>query len=532
MADEIRGSLGAQTYALPQVAPATPYQQAPYNDEVKAMEGLQYVKGQTADYYKKVQALKSFMQDAHANLGVDVRVPDMSKPESIKLHQIYNDALADILNQGNELKTGQGFQMMRDQRGVQYAEGVDPNAQSASTLRSGQDFYERPLEQQVSQTNDLTQQPTYDAGAEASSRKVYEDKIAEYDRLIAQNPERKSYYEYQKRGLTPPVQHLKQFAPQRYSEYQRKSAAKDNAIEVQLKKLVNTQDATTPQWKASTEPLPGGEPGFYKINTEYKGLRLADLGTIEKMRLNTGTGEREWVLKDGTVVPVDNDPATVMQQLVDNNPRFGVNGAELYDYIQRKGLGNETGAVDPSRFLAPKEEREANQARLQQEEAVNVAKQEPLKNAIKEKLKGAKPGFFWNDKEELDIPIGAGNKIKIAATGDDKFTLDNFDDIFPPTMFIDPTTKKVDKAKRDKVKANLEDQPLDKVIEEVLKRVPVSSYPAVYKALGLDPSLLKGSSKLVRDAKKNTGTQVAPTTTPVDDNAARAAAIKAKYGIK
>ncbi len=505
-----RGALGAQTYALPQVAPTTPYKQEPYNDEIKAMEGLQYVKGQTADYYKKVQALKSFMQDAHANLGVDVRVPDMSRPESIKLHQIYNDALSDILNQGNELKTGQGFQMMRDQRGVQYAEGVDPNAQSAATLRSGQDFYERPLEQQVSQTNDLTQQPTYDASAEASSRKVYEDKIAEYDRLIKANPERRSYYEYQKRGLTPPVQHLKQFAPQRYSDYQRRAGAKDNAIEVQLKKLVNTQDASTPQWKGSTEPLPGGEAGFYRINTEYKGLKLGDLGTIERMRFNPNTQEREWVLKDGTTVPVDNDPATVMQQLIDSNPRFGVTGAELYDYIQRRGLGNESGAVDPTPFLAPKESRDANEQRLVEEEAVNIAKQEPLKQAIKAKLKGAKPGFFWDDKEELDIPIGAGNKIKIAATDKDKFTLDNFEDIFPSSMFIDPKTKKVDKAKMEKVQSNLTDQPLDKIIEEVLKRVPSTSYPAVYKALGLDPSLLKGSGKLVRDAKKNIGTQVAP----------------------
>jgi len=463
---------------------------------------------------------------------VDVRVPDMSRPESIKLHQIYNDALSDILNQGNELKTGQAFQMMRDQRGVQYAEGVDPNAQSAATLTSGQDFYERPLEQQVGQINDLTQQPTYDAGAEGAARKVYEDKIAEYDRLIKANPERRSYYEYQKRGLTPPVQHIKQFAPRRESDYARRAGAKDNAIEVQLRKLVNTQDASTPQWKSSTEPLPGGEPGFYKVNTEYKGLRLADLGTIEKMRLNTSTGEREWVLKDGTIVPVDNDPATVMQQLVDNNPRFGVNGADLYDYIQRKGLGNETGAVDPTPFLAPKEERLANEQRLAEEEAVNIAKQEPLKNAIKDKLKNAKPGFFWDDKEELDIPMGTGSKVKIAATGNNAFTVDNFDEIFPASMFMDAATKKVDQSKRKKLESNLTDQPLDKVIEEILKRIPPANYPSVYKALGLDPSLLKGSSKLVRDAKKNIGTQVAPTTTPVDDNAARAAAIKAKYGIK
>ena len=79
------GESAARTFAIPQYPDFQGEQSsngdkfshiAPYDDGLKAETGLQYVQGQTADYYRKVANLKSFMQDAHNNFGVDVRVPD------------------------------------------------------------------------------------------------------------------------------------------------------------------------------------------------------------------------------------------------------------------------------------------------------------------------------------------------------------------------------------------------------------------------------------------------------------------------
>lgn len=502
---EDRAALGAQTYTLPQVAAVPPTVQQPYDDGVKALEGLQFVKGQTEDYYKKVAALKSFMQDAHANLGVDVRVPDMSRPESIKLHQIYNDAISDILQQGNLLKNSQALLTMRDQRGVQYAEGVDPNAQAAATLTPGEQFYERPLEQQVQQANQLFDRPTYDQAAEDAAMAQYNEKINEYKRLIKENPAKRSYYEYQMRGLNKPVKHIKQYNPYQYEANRGKGEAKDNAIDVQLRKIVNLIHGNTAQWNSSTEPLPGGEEGFYKINTEYRGMKLGANGEIDKLRMNPKTGEKEWVMKDGSIRPVENDAAVVMQQLVESNPRFNVTGAEMYDYIHRKGMADSSGALIPEPLLAPKEEQDVQQKRIAEEEAGNIAKQVPIKFAIKDALKNTKSRWYWNDDKELKLPAGLGKSVTFTNNGNNNFTIKNFDELFPSSMFIDPKTKKPNSASRTRLKEALTEQPLDAIITELLKRIPVAQYPAIYEQLGIPQDQLDRFGKV---GENNAGTNV------------------------
>lgn len=202
-----RAGLGAQTFLLPQPAPqqAAPVQQ-PYNDGVQALEGLQYVQGQTSDYYKKVADLKAFMQSVNQNLGIDVRVPDLSRPESLKLNEIYRNAIADIQAQGNALKTGLATQNLYTQMNQQYAPGIDPTAQPAGQLVQGQDVYSRNAEPSVTELNDKLKMPSYTEREHKDKLAAKQQLEAHYDKLIEQYPERKAYYEYQKSAIISPTQ--------------------------------------------------------------------------------------------------------------------------------------------------------------------------------------------------------------------------------------------------------------------------------------------------------------------------------------
>jgi hypothetical protein len=492
-----RGELGAETYQIPQAAPQpVGHAQQPFDDGVVALQGLQHVKGQTEDYYKKVAALKSFMQDVHANYGLDVRVPDMSRPESIRLHQIYNDAISDILAQGNLLKNSHGTQNQLINMRAQLRPGLDPNDVPAEQLVQGQDytFGLHPIVNQVNHALDMAHDPdtmsTANADRERAIQSLEKQKDGKNDWAIDQSIA----------AIQSPREVKHYYRP---SEYERRQSGKDKAVDAELRKMVNVIDGNNPQWKNSNEPIPGGD-GFYRINTEYKGLKLGDAGIIDRMRSNPETNEKEWVLKDGSIQPVEGDAAVELQKLVDANPRFGVTGAELYDTMHRKKVVTSSGALDNTPFLAPKEEREAHAYKQGEQEAVLQAKQEPIIQAVKEKVKSATPGWIslFNDEEDINIPMGSANTIKLEATDKGKFTMSNFDEAFPKNLFND-SKGKVDKAKYERTKNNLTNQPIEVVLRELLKRIPESKYPEVFKAFGLDPNTLKGSGTLVKKAKSD-----------------------------
>lgn len=58
----------------------------------------------TKEYYQKVFALKSFANEVSKRYGYDVTQPNYRDQESIKFHQMYMEALADLRNTQNSLK--------------------------------------------------------------------------------------------------------------------------------------------------------------------------------------------------------------------------------------------------------------------------------------------------------------------------------------------------------------------------------------------------------------------------------------------
>ena len=476
-----RSNLLAKTFLLPQqqVNYQQPVQQ-PYDDGVQALEGLQVVQGQTADYYKKVSALKSFMQSVNKNLGIDVRVPDLSRPESIELNQIYQKALADILAQGNELKQSSGIYSMLINRGDHLTKGAYDKP--AARFQHGVDYY-GGVDKAITETNDFTSTPSYSKEEYDQKLAVYKQRKQEYEKLRDENPDKKEYYDYQLRALTPPAQ--RQYRPYNESSYSRRQGTKDNAMEVAFRKAVNFTDATTKQWTVSNKPVPGHPGQFYRENKEYNGMQFGDAGIVDRAISNPVTGDKEFILKGGQRVAIDaNDPIPMMQAMVDRNPRFGFTGEDMYDYIQRKGLYSQSGALNVQPFLASPEERAANTERMAQEEAVRAAEQKSIIDAVKLRTKGKKRYLLlFNDVEDLPIKLGVGTSVKLEAAGDGKFKIANFDAIFPKSMFI---IKGQVSPKFMELKNQLTTgQSIDKILEVILPMVNPNDYPAIYEAFGI-----------------------------------------------
>src|SRR6185295_10522646 len=154
------GELGSKTFLIPQYQTGagngadTQFEHiTPYEDNLKPENGLQYVQGQTADYYRKVANLKSFMQHAHTNYGIDVRVPDAAKGQlAIKLNELYNMALADIMAQGNLLKTShERLNTLTNQR-AHFLK--DTTLQPAEKQQFGQNYTFEEVSPLVKESND------------------------------------------------------------------------------------------------------------------------------------------------------------------------------------------------------------------------------------------------------------------------------------------------------------------------------------------------------------------------------------------
>lgn len=342
MAD--RGALQGQTYALPTVQPVAPAPaQQPFDDGVRAMEGLQVVKGQTEAYYRKVAALKSFMQDAHQNFGVDVRVPDLSKPESIKLHQIYNDAITDILHTGNELKQGATLDMMSRNRGDIYAPGVDPNAQSAATLRPQVDVWNKNFEPTITQVNDKLQMPSQTQEEQNQKEQIYKDTVAHYERLKAEHPEGAAYYDYQISGLTPPTKgDFRPFAPRttwQEHAWGKKVAASGNLV----KKITNLADGAHDSYTPDPNLL-NAEGTPMMVSKEFYGQKIGDK-IVDSWVFDPDTKDTVIKFRDGTTEPVSNqDPRTLTSQLTHTDPNA------IEEWAAKNNVTDEYQQIDRSKL--------------------------------------------------------------------------------------------------------------------------------------------------------------------------------------
>lgn len=498
-----RSSLIGQTYLNPQIQQAPMQPQAPYNDGIQAMEGLQAVQDMTGDYYRKVGELKSFMQSAYKNFGVDVRVPDASRPESIRMNQIFNEALADIMAQGNELKQSSSLNMIRDQRGVIYNPNIDQNATPASQLRSGQDFWERPLEQSITQTNDLTQREVYDDRAYAQKLAQYEATKAQYEEM-AKDPRYSEYASYQLRGLTAPTQAIKQFAPQRPTSYDKRLG---NDIKISgnvLKELINLKNMGHDSYQPSlTKFNDNGVP--YLVSNQFQGLPTGeDDRYVSRFEIDPENPNKFLLYEQNKKGQIYANPrelgSTDMKALAATISGKGVDA--VISFVQDNKLEDQFGQVLEQPLIG-EDINTKKEVNLNKSKTVYNEKTNKLSKVLDDKLKAIR-SFNWGgadvsgDNYKSWGAFSGGSEVvsigkyKIANTEDGGFTITNLSSLIPQgKLSTKDYLKKIETESKHKNLVSLKEYLIQKGIykdlinEEVLSGTQIAPVqPAVQQPQG------------------------------------------------
>lgn len=345
---ETRAGLTAKTFLLPQAQPqmAAPQEQ-PFNDGVQALEGLQYVQGQTSDYYKKVSALKSFMQSVNKNLGIDVRVPDMSRPESIELNQIYQTAIADILAQGNELKQGAGIHNMMINRGDKFTDSSYDK--SAARYKFGADYYNNP-EKAVTETNDFTSTPSYDDRELQAKQQAYDKLKAEYEAKKDAEPDKAEYWDFNIRSLTPPAPRVyrpnnaETATDRKYTRAVRQAGA-------WLDKMAHFQYGAHDSFKVSDQYVNNsGTP--YLISKEFAGQKIGDR-TVVEWRFDPDNEEMMLFERDPATKQVTPRPVSEQDFQVIIRELSQIDTGAIMEAISERGAADKLGQYDAKRFVTP-----------------------------------------------------------------------------------------------------------------------------------------------------------------------------------
>lgn len=422
-----RGAVGALNYQLPQIQPVQSQQQAPYNDGIEALQGIQDANGQANEYYRKVAALKSFMQDVNSNYGIDVRVPDLSRPESIKLNEIYRTALADIMAQGNLLKNSAHQWDVNQQMGMVYRPGVNPTATPVANLVPNQDYWSRNFEPAITEINNKLQMPSQTEEEHNQKLEIYKNAIAHLDQLSTEHPERRDYYEYQKRGLTAPTKgdwrpYQDRLPWQMYSGNAKKEASGNF-----VKDIVNLQHGTSSSYSLDTQTLDptSGDP-LYVSKSYQDDLKGKDENgrpqVIDKWGYNPKTGQSYIFFKNGQVKEITKDNALSIARSVlgANSDRYGIDA----EYIDQWANGklDKFGQLNYTQFL-PEDVMKIHQDR-QEAQAKTVTK------AQQENLGAELENFNQNEKTYMLLPDPSrtyttrqGQELTIRRDGKDKLNI-------------------------------------------------------------------------------------------------------------
>ncbi len=319
-----QGELQADTFALPTTPQLNPQagpsgnvpdfeHLPPFDDGVKPETGLQYVHGQTSEYYRKVENLKRFMQHAHTNYGIDVRVPDLKYGEvGMKLNQIYSSAMADILAQGNELKNSHGTMAMLVNNRAQFLK--DPAANYADRARPEQDYTYNQIDPLVVQTNTAMNKAYYDKSDYDIAMQKHKEVLDHFEQLKKDHPELTEHYDRQIAALESPRKFV--FKPTAQNEQERMHGRKVEAaghLATDLIFLGNGVDSSY-QYNPNTDTLESSKFAGSPIGkNDVTGKPI----TIEKWVMNPDTKEVTVVLSDGTRVNGKSSIGALMKQMAD-----------------------------------------------------------------------------------------------------------------------------------------------------------------------------------------------------------------------
>lgn len=420
-----------------QPVPQNPNTQGMQDSVGEALSGLQYVQGATEDYYKKWAMLKSFAHEAAQNMDIDVTRPDYSKPESVKLNQIYTKAIADLKYQGDLLKNSQSM-LMKDRE-----QGNIPNRDlSQRPFATGQPYEDtmpNELDPITIAANQELSKPHYGSSINQGLQ-LYEEKKQLFRSLAEKQPARADYWKRQEQGLVKPLQAEREFAP-----YHDRNEGRDRRRIMrsgeELKNLVHLVEGVGAGYNPSTTELTDkGTP--YLTNPRNAGDSYGG-GRIVEWRVNPDTDKTELVISQGQgdkesqkVIPIDRgDIMGVLRELAaSNQAKYGYNADDVEDYIHevRPDWLNKNGEVDTKNILSKGSEdvRKANKAAVTGMKTII----EPKVRALEDRLKNLKTGILWNDRDHISLPDGTPVDLKVVKDGE-LFEIQNIKELMPENTF-------------------------------------------------------------------------------------------------
>lgn len=441
-----RADLIGQTYALPQPTPPVSSGagagygnvQAPqlFNDGVQEESGLASVEGLTTDYYRKVAMLKGLMQDAWENYRIDVRVPDLSKPESIKLNQMYQKAIADIKTQGNLLKNSQSMLTAGLSRGDRFVQ--DPTKNAVASMRPGEGYVSDEIHPLVKELNTKLNQQFYGKSYDQANQ-LYEQKKAELTAYAEAHPEEREQVLRSMVALSKPTKAEKEFDPNANTGLTKTDQANIKSVEHDAKKVAAVMSGTSKGFRLKTdEKGPNGEAIF--TNADMAGDKFAD-GTIVETIFNPTTNQTIFKVKVGdgdkaTIKSVDmtgKDIVTVMKQLASQNPRYSAAGQYASIWAQQSGLADpNTGEITPEALaggaVAESKERYKKESESETAKAADAQYKQIESELTNLESRANKLTYGLSEGNDYALPSGATLNIKRTPDG---YKITNFKEAVP-----------------------------------------------------------------------------------------------------
>lgn len=449
-----------------------------FDDGIKPLDHLQHVQNMTSDYYRKVADLKSFMQEMHNNFGIDARVPDYSKGElGIKVNELYNKALADIMAQGNLLQTSHATMSNLVNQHARF--NTNPNSAPVDEMTLGKDYTFNAPSSFVKEINDQMDKAHY-GGDYQEAQQIYSNAKTHLEKLKAEHPDLASLYEDDIRALTPPRKGVFKPTNPRQSAYEYRAGRRQRNADIMLRKAVNLKNGLV-DFEPTTKVAPSGE--LYESNKDFTNFNYGNKGpVISEIRRDPKTGQQKIIFKDGSSQQMPED-VTQFVQALGAGQNMGYDPEDLQNYIVDHRLEGDLGKLNESKLLPTAEE----QADIRKgQEARRTAKMtlvQPIHDAVKKAIKDAPKPWLWGT-EETAVDLGNGMNVDFSRHKDGSYSIQ------PASLFKlipIPTLKngKQDAVSAKKIATKFQNKSLDIIVENLLNTIPIEDFESIYNALNI-----------------------------------------------
>lgn len=487
-----QGESLANTFLLPQYTEPTNVGGAGgnlannhFDDGLKPLDHLQHVQNMTSDYYRKVADLKSFMQEMHNNFGIDARVPDYSKGElGIKINELYNKALADIMAQGNLLQTSHATMSNLVNQHARF--NTNPISMPVDEMTLGKDYTFNAPSSFVKEINDQMDKAHY-GGDYQEAQSIYNNAKEHLEKLKAEHPDLASLYEDDIRALTPPRKGVFRPTNPRLSAYEYRAGRRQRNADIMLRKAVNVKNGLV-DFEPTTKVAPSGE--LYESNKDFTNFSYGKGGPIiSEIRQDPKTKEQKIIFKDGSSQQMPSD-VTQFVQALGAGQNMGYDQEDLQNYIVEHRLEGDLGKLNESKLLPTSEEQATIRKGQEARRTAKMTLVKPIHDAVKAQLSEAKSHNFgaieeyFRGPKETTLDLGNGLNVVIGKHTNGKYSIPK-GDLFKVIPLPMGKNGKPDQAKANVLVEKFKEKNLDVLVKNLLNILPIEDFQGVYNALNI-----------------------------------------------